>query len=44
MQRKKKMCVRTYANNLNEIMPCELKMAPNSHTLFNNNYNDKQKA
>lgn len=44
MQRKKKMCVRTYANNLNEIMPCELKMAPNSHTLFNNKYNDKQKA
>lgn len=44
MQRGKKMCVRTYANNLNEIVPCELKMAPNSHRLFNNNCNDNQKA
>lgn len=44
MQKEKKMCVHRYANNLNEIVPCELKMAPNSHRLFNNNCNDKQKA
>lgn len=46
MQREKRtdVCVCTYATNLNEIVPCELKMAPNSHRLFNNNCNDKQKS